>query len=585
MYNKIENNNRSVKSIENKCNTNKPWISILLAVLLLLNFIILGIGNVNDNTNPEDFDTTAYLGDSNLIKINGGIKNFLKLCVNGTYRQANQHPMYTLLLSSFATRDISFFVNAKIASLVVGFLLLTIMFVLISHDYGDICASIAALGMLFNTTFLKWTTAVACESLLMLFSFLSIFFILKGFEYNKNWILAGTFAGLSFMTKGTALFLIPGFFLVNLFIYKLDFLKNKYFYAFIAMFILVSSPLILRNVIVYKNPLYNTNTAKLSYSKEQIDQYGYVLYSPDKGANLEVYPPLNNTTKKENLQNNENLNIRNIIGKYSIKVVNEAKTFLNVINIVPDDKFPKFIRLVIGFLLFGFFFLGLSKEKKATQIYIIATLLIFIVCLSLFRKIDRYFLPIVPFIYLYASIGFIVLSKRFYDNFVKKIFRIGYKSFATYSLIVINIIIFGYNTATQSLSNPVNSVEYSESRYDLLRWMRNNLRKGDKYVEGPSLNWQLENGMWVIPPKYNRLNLESFNDFAKNNNIDYVIIDFYSLTVSRYRGGGVDKMKKLEGYFELDDEKGIIQKKSIDNWKQIYMDPREKVEFIIFKIV
>lgn len=585
MFDKIGYKNTSGKGIEKRYDTNKPLLSIILAVLLLLNFTLLGIGYINDNTNPEDFDTTAFLGDANLIKNNGGIKNFLKLCINGTYKQANQHPMYTLLLSTFATRDISFFVNAKIASLAVGFFLLLFMFILISHIYGDLCASIAVLGMIFNVTFLRWSTLVACESLLMLFSFLCIFFILQGFEDNKNWIWAGTFAGLSFMTKGTGLFLIPGFFIVILLIYKFSIFKNKYFYAFIAMFIIVSSPLILRNVIVYKNPFYNTNTAKLSYSKEQIDRYSYILFGPAIGANIEVYPQLNKYTKKENLHGNENLDIKKYIRNFLTKILNETKTLLNVINITPAENFPRFIKTIIGFLLVSFFMLGILREKKSTQIYIITTLLFFIVCLSLFRKINRYFLPIVPFIYLYISIGFMVFSKWFYGHFVKTFFRIEFKSFATYSLILINTIFFGYNAATQSLSNPIYSVEYSESRYDLLKWLRINLGKDDRYVEGPSLNWQLENGIWVIPPKYNRLNLESFNNFAKENKIEYVILDWYSLTVSRYRGGGVDKMKKLEGYFELDSDKGILQKKPVVHWEQIYKDPREKVEFMIFKIV
>jgi hypothetical protein len=118
----------------------------------------------------------------------------------------------------------------------------------------------------------------------------------------------------------------------------------------------------------------------------------------------------------------------------------------------------------------------------------------------------------------------------------------------------------------------------------LVDWLRKNLNDGDKYTEGPSVNWQIENGDWIIPPKYSQQSMQNFNIYAKSNGINYVVIDWYSLTVSRYRGR-VDKLKKLEGYFELDPNEGIIQKKPVKDWELVYKDSRKKVEFMVFKIL
>ncbi|GFP24025.1 hypothetical protein HKBW3S09_01491, partial [Candidatus Hakubella thermalkaliphila] len=54
-------------------------------------------------------DTTAYLRESLYFKENGGLPNALSLLLSGRYRQANQHPLYLLLLSLVASRDISFY--------------------------------------------------------------------------------------------------------------------------------------------------------------------------------------------------------------------------------------------------------------------------------------------------------------------------------------------------------------------------------------------------------------------------------------------------------------------------------------------
>ena len=94
-------------------------MSVYIFILLQLskcqlNFFILGLGHVNENTDPEGWDTIAYLQEANLIKNNGGTTDFFKLCLNGKYKQSNQHPLYILLLSPFASREISFFIIGTI---------------------------------------------------------------------------------------------------------------------------------------------------------------------------------------------------------------------------------------------------------------------------------------------------------------------------------------------------------------------------------------------------------------------------------------------------------------------------------------
>lgn len=566
---------------------NSNFLFILLASLILLHFTFLGFHHLNLNTNPEEYDTTAYLGESNLIRINGGIFNFVSLCLNGKYLQANQHPLYILLLSTFATRDVSFYVYAKITSFILGLLLLLVMLFLIAGRSGRWPALIASLGMALNSVFLKWSTLVACESLLILFCFLSIYMIIEGYDDNRKWIWAGIFTGLVFMTKGTGLFLIPGFIISTFAIYRLRIFRNKYFWLFFISFALVASPLLIRNTIVYNNPIYNVNLAKFSYSKEQLDESRYQIWNPNIGEAIHIYPEVNTKNNKIDTIAPQDFNPYVFIKGSILKLRKEAMLLFDALNIWPTKKVLSRKYLIVGNILLLFFLLiGLFQEHSGGRIYILSTLLTFLVCLTLYRPIIRYFLPIVPVIWTYIGIG-IVTTVRYISKHFKK-FSFGYDIESFIPMIIVLIIgvnsfyLFSHNNTSL---NPFSCVEFSESRYDLLTWLRNNIEPGDQYVEGPNFNWQLDHGTWVLPPKNSRLDLNKFNLFAKKIGIKYVIIDWYSLTVSRYRGGGIDRTRKLKEYFVLDKSVGIIQKKKIDRWHLVYKDTRPMLKFMIFKLI
>lgn len=583
--------------LDEKYDSKSTIFSIVLMFLLSINFLLFGIDRINRNTNPEAFDTVAFLGEANIIKDNGGIKNFLNLCITGKYKQANQHPLYILVLSPFASRDISFFVNAKIISFVIGLILILLLFIIARKNYGDLCASVAVLGLLFNHQFLLWTSIVACESLIMLFSLLCMFLVLKGFENAKCWSYAGIFAGLAYLTKGTGLFLIPGFALSALTAYGLKVFKNKYVWSFFILFTLVASPLIIRNIVLYHNPFYNVNMDRITYQTDKLNESKYVLFKPDESMGIHVYPE---SESKDSLSKPSNAEFFRRLGKKAISgVVAQTEAFLGLLGLCPISyflvkvvKLPLYsdisttFRIVLGFFLFSFFVIGIVREKEqARMVYVFTTLLTFVVGLAFFRPILRYFLPILPFIWIYVALGILTILDIFQKGFLSNISNLSMILYIPRVLAITCILLIGYALATLSLSSPTKSVDFSDSRLDLLNWLRANLNENETYIEGPNFNWQLEKGTWVLPPVNKRESLEEFNSFVKQHDINYVIIDWYSLTVSRYRGGGIDRRKKLEGYFELDPKKGIVQKKNVGDWQLIYKDPRRKVEFMVFKPV
>jgi len=584
------------QALDNKYDSKRIIFSLVLILLLCTNYLLFGMTKITQNRNPEAYDTVAYLGEANLIKNNGGIKNFLNLCITGKYRQDNQNPLYILLLSPFASRDISFYINAKITSFLIGLILLVFLFIIARNKWGDLCASLAVLGLLFNAKFLIWASMVGCETLLMLMTLLCMHFVLRGFENPKYWSVAGIFAGLAYLAKGTGLFLIPSFAVSALIAHRLKAFRNKHVWSFFILFTLTASPLFVRNIVLYKNPLYNVNTHKMSYTVNELTESNYLIFNPDIGVNVQFWPEreINNAVLKPSLD------LLSILHRLFNKIVNgiwvETKIFLNLLCISPINwlltKWPLYYlpsqpcKLIFGLLLLCLFLIGLAREKKvAAKVYILTTLFTFLIGLTLFSPIYRYLLPIIPLVWIYVALGILT----FLDMLRKKspsIFTVFNRPFLFPTLLIFGcfiLISLHYPFNKYSISTIVKSVDYSDSRRDLLNWLRSNLNEDDKYIEGPNFNWQLEKGTWFIAPINKRKSIEEFNSFIKQHDITYIVIDWYSLTVSRYRGENLDKRKKLDGYFNLDSKKGIVQQKSVDGWRLVYKDHRPKVEFMVFK--
>src|SRR5688572_12374096 len=174
-------------------------------------FITLGLRHIDSSRDPSFEDTGSYLEGALNIKENGGASNFIQLCVNGVFKIAEQHPAYLLALSTFASRDITFFRNAQFFTLAVGLAVILVTFLVGVRLFEERAAALATLLLSLNAALLVRASNVTVETMLILFMLLAWYFIIRGFDDRRYWAAAGLASGLAYMTKGTGLFLVPVF--------------------------------------------------------------------------------------------------------------------------------------------------------------------------------------------------------------------------------------------------------------------------------------------------------------------------------------------------------------------------------------
>lgn len=541
--------------------------------LILTNFILLGLDGINRASDPESWDTTAYLGEANFIKAHGGLLNFLNLCFTGGWKQDNQQPLYILLLTPFASTKISFFVVAKIINFLLAVILMVVFYVIVSRNFNDIVAAFAVIGLMLSPTFLEWSTLVASESALMLFGSLAIIFICDGFKNNTRWIFAGVFVSLAYLAKAIAIALLPGFLISVFLVYRFKVFSNKYFWSFLLTFFLISSPLLIRNILLYQNPFFNYNAYIVKYGVEEFERKQYVVFSMSEGSSIWKFDKTNNENNHEN-----KLNVNQSKTNFFTHSLNVTKAFITSFNIL-QNYFGKKYFWVIATVLIFFLVIGIvTLSNRGAQYFTTITIFIFLVLLS-FNPLPRYFLLLLPLVWAYIGLGVVLCIENIIKKFSSESKIIKAELSIKYLIILFLVLILGYRFQKLNLSNPFKTVEYSENRLEILNWLKANLDSTDQFTLGPNFYWQLNKGTWILPPnaaKYK--DISKLECFVKKHDIRYIIFDREILL--KYHS--TDLIKKN---FTIDPEKGIEEIKPIDDWQLLYKDSKKPSNYLIYKAI
>jgi len=256
-------------------------LAIVTLALSCVAFLVIGIVRINESPSASFEDTGPYLQGALIIKENGGFLTFIRQCVDGTFRVAEQQPAYLMMLSTVAARDSGFIRRAQLASLLIGLAVVLALFAAAKDRFGELTAASSSLLLALNGAFLVRASHVAVETLLMFFVVLMWWFTTRGRDNPRYWLAAGLAAGCAFMTKATALVLVPAFAAFALLQLRTAAVRHRHVWLFFAMFLLPCVPWIIRNLIVYQTPLYggiNDHAPWLDrWSQVSDPRYGLVL--------------------------------------------------------------------------------------------------------------------------------------------------------------------------------------------------------------------------------------------------------------------------------------------------------------------
>ena len=531
-------------------------LEVLFLILASALFLSLSSIYFAKNHRATD-DEVAYLSRAIEIKERGGVGGFIRDVFTGEYLEANRHPLYILLLSPFARRDLSFFAQAKMASLLLGLITVLVIYFVIRKHFGVIAAALAATFLLLNQAFLDASGKVACETLFVLFALLTWHFCTK---LKPNWPLAGVFSGLAYLTKASGLFLFLAILILLFVIRKLRTFKEPALWRVLAGFLLVAFPLLWRNSLVYKNPLYNKNQTAMWLDDWQDS------YRPEYRKN-----PPNVISYFKGHSNTQALS------RMHQGLAVEFFVLLRASGPVKIGLPGIMLSLVI------LFFAGLrieSDENKFRRNYTLITLVILFLPLAWFAHIapaDRYILPIVPFIYAYGGAGlcslFGHLLPRYPKATEKKLARAGLIIILFFlGAILIPSILGAYR------ARPFASAALPQEYMALRQWMEENIDPDQRYLKGPDIDFQFEwhshiRGEHLFFPVLK--NFDELNIHILRSRVDYCII-----TPQVIR----ERKRALQEYFGWEEKRGLYERKRPPLWREIYRDQAASLKFLVYSV-
>jgi 4-amino-4-deoxy-L-arabinose transferase-like glycosyltransferase len=252
---------------------------LLLFCLLLMTarYLIIGWNRILLNSNSAEGDQSVYL------------QLGLDIRERGMLTDGKRHPLYPLLLATFAAREWQYFTWAKIINLGIGLLTIWALFLIGKRLFDPLTGLVAAFLLSINIEFVFHNTFALTEALLILLFLLAWFTMVRALqepERLKYWIAAGGLSGLAYLAKGTGPLIALCFMLTATLLYRLRMWRQRAVWSFIGAFCLVSLPLWLFNWFHFGSPLFNSTFTNVIWLDSAADKY---VATPDALPTLSTY--------------------------------------------------------------------------------------------------------------------------------------------------------------------------------------------------------------------------------------------------------------------------------------------------------
>jgi len=434
-----------------------------------------------------------------------------------------------------------------------------ITFFVMGRLFGPLTGILTTFLLILNPLFLEYSSSVACETLLICFVLLWWYFTVRGFKHGKAWIAAGAFAGLAFLTKGTGLFLPIGFIFAGLFMRKLRLFKDKFFWLFFLAFVFVSFPLLARNTVLYKNPVYN-KAADSVYLWSDSTEDRYSLDPARRRPTIITYFTTHTPW--------------DILQRVAEGMEAEARVVLQTIG----PRGLKLYHIPFFMVLFLLFLVAYIKDPRRERKIITATTFIFFFLFFSWylTRGYRFILPLVPIIYAYVAVSASGLFRWFLEKKVKRRWSLDAFQWLSLLLILLSASLIVPKLCSGNFSNPLSPVEVPQDYLTLLSWMKKNIA-GNLYYKGPDHDYQVE---WLIGTSALHRSIPFTLSFAElKGAVNEQGIKYIFITKQIYWRRNFLFMP----YFTYDKIKGLESLSEIEGWKLVFKDPYYPVDYLVYE--
>jgi hypothetical protein len=355
-------------------------------------------------------------------------------------------------------------------------------------------------------------------------------------------------------------------------------LTRPHFWIFFLFFFISSSPLIIRNYVVYGTPLYeghNSNAPWLDSWEEVLDpKYEMILEWGTGTYSTKALPTMRSYMQTHSIAELVERAVRGIKG--------ESRLVLNSMSMEVGSKVePYYISLIVLF-----FVLGVIGDQNRKRIVIpIATLVIFFLPFAWYFQVipsSRFIAPLIPILCMYTALGLIIALRYFDESVVAGRGKVSLAKWVPAVLTVFLVLIAGYILKTPNVNLVSEPIRLSEDQEELFSWMRDNVEKDDVVFMTPTNRyWGL---LWVKGFKgklvvVNKLGLSeesmaTLDEFLKKRNVSIVILHQQNYS----------SLEPVMEYVVYNDSDGLIEKRAITGWKFAYKHSEKPTKFLIYQL-
>lgn len=541
----------------------RPWWAHVILGSVLLTFVLGGLDHLHQGDELAPYDTAAYLSDARSVHESGGPMALPGMCFRGTYLEANQMPLYIGMLSVVTSETLKILGLAKLLTLFLGTVGILVTFVVAERLYDTHAALLAAALLACNTCYLTFSTMVACEPLLTIWCVLAWLAIVQYLRHGRGGCWVGLFIGLAYMTKGTGLFLVPVALATFVYRERRRFLRSKQVWLSVLVFLLVSSPILVRNVRCYGSPFYNTNQSFIW--TDSLDE----LYSPDPSIRE---PTFCDYWRRHSLRQMAERVLRGGFKEGVYTVTASGQTYL--LNERLGLKAWPIGLLILALAAVVVF----SKREQAAALPAAGIFVLFFVFFTWYPAKDiRFLVPLLPMILALASRGAVIGIERLAKS--KRLKRkIAPGKVVTGLVIVLTSgsIVFAA-TRPNVRKNPMHCYATPPSYHELVGWLSKNVSGEKKCMLGPShaysYFWTSKLDGKLMPVPWVR-SMEKFQDVIKKQGVSHVVIDYSTLR---------NRMASFRGWIELDGQV-LALKKTPPGWKKVFASSPTAPAVMVFSV-